>query len=158
MSGPGQAARAPALQTVIDFFEGLCPADLGRIDDLYAAQAFFKDPFNEVHGSAAIGRIFSHLFEQVRDPRFVVHDCVGNEREAFLTWDFIFQRAGGATLTVRGASHLRLDDQGRIEWHRDYWDTGEELYEKLPLLGTLMRWLRRQGATPPAGSVGTMNS
>ena len=26
--------------------------------------------------------------------------------------------------------------------HRDYWDAAEELYEKLPLLGALMRWLK----------------
>ena len=28
--------------------------------------------------------------------------------------------------------------------HRDYWDAAEELYEKLPLLGALMRWLKRR--------------
>ena len=33
---------------------------------------------------------------------------------------------------------------GRIARHRDYWDAAGELYEKLPLLGTLMRWLRRR--------------
>jgi hypothetical protein len=27
--------------------------------------------------------------------------------------------------------------------HRDYWDAAEELYEKLPLLGSLMRWWKR---------------
>ncbi|MGO1254794.1 MAG: nuclear transport factor 2 family protein, partial [Alcaligenes aquatilis] len=27
---------------------------------------------------------------------------------------------------------------------RDYWDAAEELYAKLPLLGLLMRWLRRK--------------
>ncbi|WP_413888997.1 hypothetical protein [Candidatus Aalborgicola defluviihabitans] len=33
---------------------------------------------------------------------------------------------------------------GRILDHRDYWDAAEELYEKLPLLGGLMRWLKRR--------------
>jgi hypothetical protein len=28
--------------------------------------------------------------------------------------------------------------------HRDYWDAAEELYEKLPVVGSLMRWLKRQ--------------
>jgi steroid delta-isomerase len=27
--------------------------------------------------------------------------------------------------------------------HRDYWDAAEELYEKLPVLGALMRWLKQ---------------
>ena len=47
------------------------------------------------------------------------------------------------TQTVRGASHLVLDPQGLIVLHRDYWDAAEELYMKLPLLGMLMRGLRR---------------
>ena len=51
---------------------------------------------------------------------------------------------------MRGGSHLRFDAQGRIALHRDYWDAAEELYEKLPVLGALMRWLKRQRATAEA--------
>ncbi|MET3106813.1 hypothetical protein AAKU67_002656 [Oxalobacteraceae bacterium GrIS 2.11] len=28
--------------------------------------------------------------------------------------------------------------------HRDYWDAAEELFQKLPLIGAPIRWLRRQ--------------
>ena len=37
----------------------------------------------------------------------------------------------------------KFDADGKVNYHRDYWDTGEELYMKLPGLGTLMRGLRR---------------
>jgi hypothetical protein len=43
---------------------------------------------------------------------------------------------------IRGGSHLLLAADGRIAEHRDYWDAAEELYEKLPLIGGLMRWLK----------------
>jgi hypothetical protein len=49
-------------------------------------------------------------------------------------------------LTIRGGTHLHFDAAGRVVLHRDYWDAAEELYEKLPLLGTLMRWLKRRAA------------
>jgi len=147
-TGPAPA-RAPELDAVVDFFEHLSPADMARIGERYTADAYFKDPFNEVRGSAAIAGIFSHMFVQVHEPRFSVHACVGDAREAFLTWDFDFRRGGdaGTPLRIHGASHLRLDDAGRITWHRDYWDAAEELYEKLPVLGALMRWLKRQVAS-----------
>jgi len=45
---------------------------------------------------------------------------------------------------VRGGSHLKLNADGQIEYHRDYWDAAEELYEKLPAVGSLMRWLKRR--------------
>ena len=140
-------ASGPAVARIVDFFEHLAPADLARIDQIYAADASFKDPFNEVRGCEAVAAIFRHMFEQVIEPRFIVHDRVGDEREVFLTWDFEFRRARGDRLQIRGASHLRLDDGGRITWHRDYWDAAEELYEKLPIVGTLMRWLKRRAAS-----------
>jgi hypothetical protein len=34
-----------------------------------------------------------------------------------------------------------------ITLHRDYWDAAEELYEKLPVLGGLMRWLKKQAVS-----------
>ncbi len=39
---------------------------------------------------------------------------------------------------------LLLDEQGLVLDHRDYWDAAEELYEKLPGVGALMRWLKRR--------------
>jgi steroid Delta-isomerase len=31
-----------------------------------------------------------------------------------------------------------------VVFHRDYWDAAEELYEKLPVIGALMRWLKKR--------------
>jgi len=79
----------------------------------------------------------------VTNPRFRITERWEHERGAALVWDFTFE-SGGSTRTVRGASHLRLAPDGRIAYHRDYWDVAEELYEKVPLLGTLMRAIKRR--------------
>ncbi len=138
---------------VREFYEQLSPERLAAIGGIYAPGAYFKDPFNEVHGVAAIERVFAHMFTQVRDPRFVVIDVVQAEAQAFLTWEFRFfvDRLAGEQ-TIRGASHLRFEPDGKVGFHRDYWDAAEELYAKLPVLGALMRWLRRRAATPAAGA------
>lgn len=139
---PGHAA---ALQRLVDFYQTLSPQTLAHLAQIYAPGAFFKDPFNEVHGLAAIAAIFGHMFVQVDQPRFVVHSRIARGDEAFLTWDFEFRmkRLVAGTQTVRGATHLRFDANGLVCMHRDYWDAAEELYEKLPLLGGLMRLLKR---------------
>jgi ketosteroid isomerase-like protein len=131
------------LARVRRYFEHLERADLERLGEIYTDDAWFKDPFNEVQGLPAIRRIFDHMFDTLDAPRFVIHEAVAEGATGFLTWDFVFRRAGGE-LVVRGASHLRLAADGRIEMHRDYWDAAEELYAKLPLLGGLMRWLKRR--------------
>lgn len=145
------SAAAPQLVAAVDalvvFFEQLQRADVARLKDFYAADTFFKDPFNEVKGVAEMERIFAHMFEALDQPHFVVTGRVAQGHECFLVWDFRFRfkRFDRVTWqTVRGTSHLRLDDTGQVVFHRDYWDAAEELYEKLPGVGALMRWLKRQ--------------
>jgi ketosteroid isomerase-like protein len=142
-------AAPPALARVRAFFESLTPDSVARIGDVYTTDAYFKDPFNEVRGQEAIERIFRHMFVQVQAPRFVLQEIVAAGDQAFVTWDFVFRapRMGSGEQTIRGASHLRFASDGRIGFHRDYWDAAEELYEKLPVLGGLMRWLKRRAAT-----------
>jgi steroid Delta-isomerase len=136
----------PRVARIVSLFEQLSPADVARLAEYYSAHTRFKDPFNEVVGVAAVQRIFAHMFEALDAPRFVVDDIVVQGDQCFLTWRFLFhlKRFDRTLQTVRGASHLRLDAIGLIDEHRDYWDVAEELYEKLPVLGALMRWLKKR--------------
>lgn len=135
-----------AVARICRFFETLTPDSLTQIAALYTPDAGFKDPFNEVRGVPAIRRVFEHMYVALEAPRFVIHDVVAQGDQCVLTWDFIFRfrRFSREWQTVRGASHLRLDANGLITLHRDYWDVAEELYEKLPGVGLLMRWLKRR--------------
>ncbi|MBL8377854.1 MAG: nuclear transport factor 2 family protein [Burkholderiales bacterium] len=138
---------SPELSRVVVFFEHLSRADVARLGEIYSVDASFKDPFNEVRGLAAVSGIFAHMFEQVHEPRFVVTSAFEQGAQAFLAWEFRFRMKSFDTRTlqtVRGATHLRFAADGRVALHRDYWDAAEELYEKLPLLGGLMRWLKRR--------------
>jgi len=138
---------ADPLARAVAFFEAISPGDVERIADVYAQDAWFRDPFNEVRGTRAIAGVFAHMFAALDEPRFVVRECVREGAQAFVVWDFEFRFRRGSPRTVQrvhGTSHLRFDARGRIAYHRDYWDAAEEFYGKLPLLGGLMRWLRRK--------------
>jgi steroid Delta-isomerase len=134
-------------QAVAAFYQALSPASLAQIEQLYAPQVRFKDPFNDVTGTAAVRAIFEHMFRQLHQPRFVVTACIEQGGEAFLSWRFEFRfrdHAPTVQQTILGATHLQFDADGRVVLHRDYWDAAEELYEKLPWVGALMRWLKRR--------------
>lgn len=130
-------------------FEQLTPESLARLHEVYAEQAWFKDPFNEVRGVPAIRAIFEHMFASLGKPRFVVHEVLVQGQQVFIVWDMLFfaPRMGPAEQRIHGASHLLLDEDGRIARHRDYWDAAEELYEKIPVLGGLMRWLKKRASS-----------
>ena len=139
--------HSASLAHIVQFFETLTPQSVADIATFYDPQARFKDPFNEVTGVPAIERIFQHMFGALDQPRFVITAQVLQGAQCFLTWEFRFGFKGhqrGVTQVILGATHLTLSDAGQITLHRDYWDAAEELYEKLPLLGSLMRWLKRR--------------
>jgi steroid delta-isomerase len=129
------------------FFENLAPADLDRLAIAYTGDAYFKDPFNEVRGIKAIRDVYLHMFETLAEPHFVVVNKMEHGHACWLAWEFRFcfkSYRKGEQQVIRGASHLLLNESGLISSHRDYWDAAEELYEKLPVAGSLMRWLKRK--------------
>jgi ketosteroid isomerase-like protein len=94
-------------------YEALRPDTVPALLALYDDEALFKDPFNEVRGQAAIGRIFAHMFQALEAPRFEVRVAVTEGDDAFLTWDFHFARRGQTERwTIRGATHLLYTPAG----------------------------------------------
>ena len=139
----------PAVHVVrlVDFFEHLTPASVERMAEFYAPQARFKDPFNDVQGLDAIRSIFDHMFVALESPRFVVVERIVQGNQCFLTWEFRFCFKGfkkSQAQVILGGSHLVFSELGLVTLHRDYWDAAQELYEKLPVVGSLMRWLKRR--------------
>lgn len=136
---------ATALPQVCALFESLTAETLPQLIEHYAPDAYFKDPFNAVQGHHAIEAIFAHMFATLDAPRFAILETITSDDQAFLTWDFTFHMRGNPELRkIHGSSHLHFSPDGKIIRHRDYWDAAEELYEKLPLLGTLLRVLKRR--------------
>lgn len=141
MTAPSPPAQA--FGALLAWFEALTPATVSAIEQHYASDARFKDPFNDVTGHQAIRRIFEHMYESLDAPRFVVRSRAFGGSDGFCTWVFEGQLRGRA-FSIQGSTHFVFDDKGRVAVHRDYWDAAEEVYEKLPLLGAVLRRLRRR--------------
>jgi steroid delta-isomerase len=139
--------RRQTLARLVAFFEHMTADDLKQLDEIYAYNAYFRDPFNEVRGIGAIARIYAAMFADLADCGFRIIDVVADGGGAMLTWDFTFRIRKwkpDVVQTIHGATHLKLDASGRIAYHRDYWDAAGELYAKLPVVGALMRYLKRR--------------
>ena len=129
------------------FWEQLTREKVAGIGLYYTEDAYFRDPFNEVRGIPELRRIFDHMFEQLHEPRFKILEVVQQGESAFFVWDFMFRMKSykpDVVQTIHGSSHVRFAPDGRVAYHRDYWDAANELYAKLPVIGALMRWLARR--------------
>lgn len=135
------------LAEFVEYWQTLSPASLARIDRFYTEDAYFRDPFNELRGQAAIANLFREMFARLHDPRFVIRETLQEDSRAFLVWDFTFRirsLAPARPRRIHGSTLLHCAADGRVSCHRDYWDAAGELYEQLPLIGGLLRLLRRQ--------------
>lgn len=135
----------PHLARHLDWFASLSPLTLEDIDAVYAESATFRDPFQVLHGRAAIKALYVRMFQRLQAPRFVIGTVVAQGDQAFVSWDFSFV-LGGRAQQIHGGTLLTLAADGRIAAHRDYWDAAEGVYEKLPLIGALLRVIKRRMA------------
>jgi hypothetical protein len=136
-----------AIDNIVAYFETITPETVSRVHELYTSDAYFKDPFNEVRGVKQIEHIFTHMYTALDKPRFIITTKIVDGLNCFLVWDFKFYMKNynkTTEQTIRGGSHLVLNEEGKIVSHRDYWDAAEELYEKLPVVGALMRCLKKR--------------
>ncbi|MBK1780022.1 nuclear transport factor 2 family protein [Advenella sp. WQ 585] len=144
---PANPDITAAVKRLTGLYATLNPGNLDQLGAIYDAEASFKDPFNEIQGPVQIRKIFEHMFNALNKPKFTISKCIAQDNHCFLIWDFTFYfKSPKPTMqqTIHGASHVIFNEKGMVSYHRDYWDVAEELYEKFPLLGSLLRWIKRR--------------
>lgn len=134
-----------AVADYISFFENLTPADLERFEQVFAPDACFRDPFNDARGVAAVRRVFEKMFADVEDHRFKVLDHAVAGDRAYLNWEFRLTPRGKTTSwPIEGMSVIVFREDGLVTAHIDHYDAAGQIYEKLPLIGAVLRRLRRR--------------
>ncbi|MCG7909972.1 MAG: nuclear transport factor 2 family protein [Candidatus Thiodiazotropha taylori] len=128
-----------------DFFESLDETKLEQCDQVFNQQIRFKDPFNDVVGIESVKQVFRHMFRVCETCQFEVSDSCGSGDLGYLHWKFLYRTKGsGKSRTIVGISQVRFNPQGEVVEHIDYWDSAEFVYEKLPLLGGVLSWIRKR--------------
>lgn len=122
--------------------------ELNTIDSLmacYAENATFRDPFQEVHTRQEIRAIFIKMYDQLAEPKFIIKSSLSENNSAFFMWEFhfCFKRWNKSPKSFTGVSFLKFDEQFLVCNHQDFWDPAAGIYEHLPVIGALIRSLKR---------------
>lgn len=129
----------------VAFFETLTPERLADLERVAAPDIHFVDPFNDVVGLDALGRVFKGMYADTEAPRFVVTHRAFDGDVCFLRWVFTCRvRALGGDWRIDGMTELRFAPDGRVCEHIDHWDAGGQLYQRLPVLGWVLGRIRRR--------------
>ncbi len=142
-----ERASHPA-SAYIAFYEALQPASLDHLSGVVTDDVHFKDPFNDVRGVDAYKAVLAHMFKAAPDITFRVLHCSYDGDVCFLRWESraTVKALGREPWVVQGMSELRFAQDGRVASHIDFWDAAAQFYERIPLVGGLLRLIRRRAA------------
>ena len=147
MSEPPTAGNglAAAVERYGRFWIELRPGSTHELLALARPDLEFRDPFNVVVGAERVVALLDHMFAHAGDIRFDVLHHAWARDTAFYRWDFACRLRRPATaLRIAGVSEVRFDPVGLVVSHVDHWDAAAQVYERIPLLGTLLRLARRR--------------
>jgi hypothetical protein len=136
---------SPILDRFCDFYRSFDQRPLSELATIYHADIEFQDPAHKVSGIVDLQAYFARSMQQVTSCRFDIEQVSELDGEAYVRWSMHLshpQLNAGQSVTVPGVSHLRFAET--IHWHRDYFDLGAMLYEQLPLLGRIIRAIKRR--------------
>lgn len=141
MSGTG-------LDAYVNFFEQLTPDTLSHLGNVVTENVHFCDPFNDVHGRTAMEQVLKAMFKEIVEPAFHVTHRAWDGEVCFIRWTFKgrSKRFGGRDWSITGMSELRFAEDGRVAEHIDHWDSGHGFYEFIPVVGLIIKFMRRLAA------------
>jgi hypothetical protein len=141
----GSAVEERAIQDFVDFYKTFSADTVrAKVREVYAPEAYFRDPFHEVSGIDAIEKYFVASTETIQQCTFDMEDVARHRRNYYFRWTMHLKTKRDPEHPIEsiGITHVRFDDKGRVVFHQDYWDAGTVVYEKIPVLGSLVRFVK----------------
>lgn len=145
---PGSPAEAEALARFKAFFSDMTPTRVAsQIAEVYAANAILHDTLVTHVGLETIRPYFLKTAERAAGVHVVVDQVLAEDFDYYIRWTMditwsAFQK--GKTTRSVGMSQLRFDGAGRVVLHHDFWDSTSGFFQYLPVIGPLLRWIKRK--------------
>ena len=114
--------------------------DVSFVRKYYHPDVLFRDAIQEVRGRDAVIEMLLRFPQRCHELRVEVHDVVQQGQLIFVEWRTeMVIRKGMRVLWNDGCTRLRLDDQGLVVDHRDYFDLWGDLIDAFPKASKLYR-------------------
>lgn len=129
-----------------EFFESISKnTPIEEYSKVFDEMITFEDPFQKVSGITKVYAVFEHMYDTLYEPKFSVNEIVCEKECAYLRWDFSYQRSSKHKVeTFTGVSRVQFLKSTKVISHVDYWDAAENIYEKVPFFGSLIRLIKKR--------------
>lgn len=115
-----------------------------KFDQVYAEQLYFNDTFHVFHNRVELKTYMANVSEAASTDIKIL-DVMQLENDYLVRWMMkINTSVAWKSLNIEsvGITHVRLNEQGKIVLHQDYWDGVEGFYAHLPVIGSPLKRVR----------------
>ena len=130
------------------FFNSLNKDTMNLVDEFYDENACFQDPVVRYTDRRQIKNYYAHLYNDLESIRFEFSDEIKQGDTEALVWKMILKTKSlnaGKPVVVDGISYLKFGGrEGKVIYHRDYFDMGAFIYEYIPVLGQAIRLIKKR--------------
>ena len=123
------------------------PALAEYIEQGYSEYLYFNDTLKTLDSREKLSRYLLETAHQVDYTRVYFNEVIKSGDNYFLLWTMEtgFSAMGKQVETASiGMSQVRLDSQGKVNFHQDFWDSAEGFYRHLPVVGYFVNKARNQ--------------
>jgi hypothetical protein len=145
----GSVAEQAAIERFKTYNSDFSEANItNNTKKVYAANVYFRDPFKTIHGEADFEKYLLSGSSAVAQFRMDWKDVAESDGNYYFRWvmSVKLKRDGKndpPSLTT-GISHVRFNKDGLVVFHQDYFDSAAFLYEKIPVLGWEIRFIKNR--------------
>ena len=114
---------------------------LEALAEIAEPDVYFHDPFNDIRGLQDLQRLLLHTREQVSSLRFDTLDSAWSGNTVYIKWRMTGRVRFIGEWLVEGVSEVEFSKNAKVQSHIDHWDAATQFYNRLPVIGWLLRRL-----------------
>jgi SnoaL-like domain len=146
---PGSPGESAALERFKTFLQSISDPKYLQANTLnvYSADAYLDDTLAIHHGAAEIEAYFLKTSAAMTQYKVTIQDTARSGDDFYIRWTMIFAApalSGGQPVHSEGISQIRFNREGKVAFHRDFWDSGQNFYAHLPVVGGAVGFVRKR--------------
>lgn len=136
-------------QNYASFFENIdSKTPLEDYRQFFDERIDFKDPFHHVIGVEKTYDIFQKMYVNLDNPRFKILEIISQRNISYMKWEFSFSFKNDSKKQMfYGTSRIVFNLEGKALIHEDYWDAAENIYEKIPIVSSFVKYVKKRIAS-----------
>ncbi len=118
-----------------------------RVEGLFTPEAVYQDPFGRFEGREQIVQHFEKLFAGMEQFDLTIKEEFVSGEDTVSVWSLVMKHkslSSDPAIELEGITHIRSVG-GKVIARVDYYDLGRVVYERLPILGSVVRWVKGKG-------------